>query len=218
MKKNLSSFVLVLCLLVLTNCETKHDTITASNETDTSRVNIHKPNIYIYPTQTIELDIFLSFPKGGEIVESIPVYGDGWNVSVDTNGLIDNEFHYLFYECEVPDLFQKKNGWIVDQVNLESFFRENLNETGFIKSEIDDFIDYWIPILNYASQFVIYSQSDIQISPLIKLTFSENPDSILRYFYLIEENTRGISFIEEPSISEFKRQGFTVVEWGVINH
>ena len=77
---------------------------------DTCQVSVDKPNIYIYPNQKVELDVYLNFPKGGSIVQSIPQYKDGWNVTVDTSGLIDNEYHYLFYECRVPNYFQKEKG------------------------------------------------------------------------------------------------------------
>ena len=183
---------------------------------DTCQVSVDKPNIYIYPNQKVELDVYLNFPKGGSIVQSIPQYKDGWNVTVDTSGLIDNEYHYLFYECRVPNYFQKEKGWIIKQENLEDFFRQNLSLTGFINNEIDDFIDYWIPRLNYASEYIIYPQYINNISPLIELYLSETPESLLRLFYLIEENTKGISMIEKPVIPEFERRGFTVAEWGVI--
>ena len=46
----------------------------------------YKPNIYIYPNEEIQLTITLSFPMGGEVVTSIPEYGTGWNITVDTSG------------------------------------------------------------------------------------------------------------------------------------
>jgi hypothetical protein len=207
-----------LVILISFSCEKNKGTITApiNSDPDTSVVRVDKPNIYIYPTQKIELDVYLSFPMGGSVVQSIPQYNNGWSVTVDTSGLINNQYHYLFYECRVPNYFQKEKGWIVEEENLEIFFRENLAQTGFINNEIDDFIEYWIPRLNYSSEYILYPQYSNDISPLIELTLSEQPNSLLRYFYLIEENSKGISTIEKPAIPEFNRTGFTVAEWGVI--
>jgi len=216
MRKSIHLLFLSFALLILSYCNKDKSAITNSFKLDTSIVHVHKPNIYICPTENIELNVYLSFPMGGSIVQSIPMYGNGWSVFVDASGLIDNEFDYLFYECQVPNFFQKENGWIIKQENLEAFFRENLTQIGFVEPEIEDFIEYWIPILNYSSEYILYPQYSKDILPLIELTLSKQPECMLRYFYLIEENLKGISTLESPIIPEFNRNGFTVAEWGVI--
>ena len=216
MNKTIFCPILTLVFLIFISCKKDKDTIISPTILDTSQVTVKKPNIYIYPTQSIKLDVYLSFPMGGSVVQSIPQYENGWSVSLDTSGLIDNEYHYLFYECQVPNLFQKEKGWIIKKENLEAFFRENLTQTGFIEPEIEDFIEYWIPILNYSSEYILYPQYSKDILPLIELTLSKQPKCMLRYFYLIEENLKGISTLESPTIPDFNRNGFTVAEWGVI--
>lgn len=218
MQKFIFQTIISIILLILFGCEKNIGTfkVPFEPEPDTSIVRVDKPNIYIYPSQNIELKVYLSFPKGGLIVQSTPQYNNGWNVTVDTTGLINNQYHYLFYECRVLDLFQKEKGWIIEQQNLEDFFRDNLTQTGFIEPEVVEFIEYWIPILDYADEYILYPQYSKEISPLIELTLSEQPNCLLRYFYLIEENTKGFSIIETPVIPEFERAGFTVAEWGVI--
>ena len=67
---------------------------------------VKKPNVYIYPQEKTTMNVKLDFPEGGEIIESIPDYGKGWNITVDTNGLIDNSYSYLFYESIQPDIWQ----------------------------------------------------------------------------------------------------------------
>ncbi len=61
-------------------------------------IMVLKPNIYIYPENETQLMVELDFPLGGNVVTSIPQYENGWNVTIDTNGLIDNSYSYLFYE------------------------------------------------------------------------------------------------------------------------
>lgn len=211
------SFLLLGLLIISTipfqSCEPDDE----ENECDTCSVD-KKPNIYIYPTETIQLSITLNFPLGGKIVISAPDYNTGWNVIVDTNGIIDNTYEYLFYESIQPDVWQQSNGWIVEQANLESFFKENLSKYGFYGREIKDFINYWIPRLTDYNLYEIYPQESMIINDVIKLKFSKEPENILRIHYLIKgANGRTNNKMNEPKIDKsFERKGYFVTEWGVI--
>ena len=177
------------------SCE-PDDTIYIVEEDSTN--NARKPNIYIYPEQNIQLNLELSFPIGGRILVSIPDYGDGWNVSVDTNGLINDSYSYLFYESYQPDIWQRDNGWIVEKTELESFFRENMINYGFDGQEIEDFIEYWIPRLDRFSYYSIFPQTKELINEAIEFSFSIEPDNILRLFYVI----KGFDEIPSSNLTE----------------
>lgn len=209
-------YVFFISFLIVFSCNKDTGIITEPSNSDTTYVGVKKPNIYIYPSEFIELDVNLNFPQGGFVVESIPEYNDGWHVVVDTSGLINNEFRFLFYEVQVPNLFQHEKGWIIKKENLSNFFRDNLSKIGFLNDEINDFIEYWIPRLDSATEYLIYPQYQEEISSVIELSFSEDPESLLRLFYVIKENSNQIGYLQTPKIPEFKRKGFTVVEWGVI--
>ena len=143
---------------------------------------VYKPNIYIYPKETVQLDVLLSFPLGGKIVSSIPEYGNGWSITVDKNGTIDDMYSFLFYESTQPDIWQKKSGWTVKKNVLESFFRKNMAEYGFYGHEIDDFIEYWIPRLNDCDYYSIYPQTKELIDDVIEIYFSTQTENSLRLF------------------------------------
>ena len=177
---------------------------------------VYKPNIYIYPTEKTQLEVKINFPMGGNIITSIPEYGQGWNITVDTNGLIDNTYSYLFYESIQPDIWQVNYGWITKSDQLESFFRQNMSEYGFEGREIDDFIDYWIPKLDNQAFYSIYPQTERTINNVIKLNFSKQPDTMLRLFYVIKGHNQMPDELIEPTIESFERNGFAVTEWGVI--
>ena len=179
-------------------------------------VTVFKPNIYIYPIERIDLSVNITFPIGGKVTESIPEYNTGWNVSVEPNGIINDEFEYLFYECDVPDLFQKEKGWIVGQSMLKIFFESNLNSHGFNESEIRDFTDYWIPKLMDSSYYEIYPQYSSDIEKMIVLNFSKEPDNIFRLFYYIKGRENNEIDISVPKIECGKRNNYFVMEWGVI--
>ena len=176
----------------------------------------YKPNIYIYPEEEIQLSVSLSFPMGGEVISSIPDYGLAWNISVDTSGLIDNTYSYLFYESTQPDIWQRTHGWIINKTELESFFRENMAAYGFNNQEIDDYIDYWIPRLDEYTYYSIYPQTARLINDVIVLHFSLQPDNILRLFYVVHGNMQMPDTLIEPKIEQFKREGYFATEWGVI--
>jgi hypothetical protein len=175
-----------------------------------------KPNIYIYPNEQSDLSVKLSFPKGGWVVASEPEYGTGWNFNVDTAGLINNTYSFLFYESTQPDVWQINFGWILQTDSLELFFRQNMAEYGFKGSEIDDFIEYWIPRLDDYLFYLIYPQTKSIIDDVIQLDFSKQPENILRLFYVIKGQNQLQDKLTVPTIESFKREGYFVTEWGVI--
>jgi len=177
----------------------------------------YKPNIYIYPTETIQLSVTLSFPLGGKILTSIPEYNTGWNVTVEPNGKIDNEYTYLFYESYQANVWQTKAGWHVTQSELTQFFTSNMAGYGFNEQEINDFLDYWIPLFKDKAYYTIYPQTNVNIDKAIKINLSKSPDKIMRLFYLVKGfDNEPLNELEKPVIPTFERSGFYVAEWGVL--
>lgn len=190
------------------------------NEADTlskriyDEVLVYKPNVYIYPLHPTDLCVTLSFPMGGEVVQSIPDYSKGWCVNVKPSGRINDSYNYLFYESRQPNLFQYTKGWCIPQRDLESFFKSNMKEYNFSTQEISDFIVYWMPLLKENDYYCIYPQTNEIINKTIQLGFSIQPDHIYRLFYGVIGVDQPKE-IEAPAITPFVRSGFYVVEWGV---
>lgn len=158
----------------------------SQTSSDTSIV-VRKPNIYIYPEEKIDLEIEVSFPFGGKIITSEPAYTiSGWHITVDTSGLINNAYQYLFYECEIPNYFQTKNGWKVPQKNLNNFLHESLIKFGLNEMEIYDFVEYWVPKLTDFEYYLIFPQKKEIINQMIHLNFSKEPKNSRRIFYLFK--------------------------------
>lgn len=175
-----------------------------------------KPNIYLYPEETTELAITLSFPHGGEVTVSDPDYGDGWQVTVTPDGIIDGRYGYLFYEADGPDRFQRDTAWRIERDELEPFFRADMADAGFRGREIDDFVDYWLPILDRCPAYDIYPQTNIEIDEHVLVNFSQVPDIFIRYYYLIGCADGEPTFITPAPHTPVERTGFTALEWGVI--
>lgn len=195
----------------------KPDDVLDEDETCDTCILVYKPNIYIYPEEKSTLFVSLDFPQGGKIVASAPEYGNGWDIFVDTNGKINGEFDYLFYESSQPDVWQHEKGWVVERDELHDFFIENMSEYGFSEKEIQDFTEYWIPRLKASEFYAIYPQGKNLIDRVIELNTSKEPDNILRLFYVIQETKELVnSNLQEPEIEQFSREGFFISEWGVV--
>ncbi|MBN1506080.1 MAG: LEPR-XLL domain-containing protein [Sedimentisphaerales bacterium] len=181
-----------------------------------SDVAVLKPNIYLYPDVTTEMDVRIEFPVGGRVTASSPAYRDGWRLTVEPTGTINGQYDYLFYESSQPDYGQYERGWVIAQEELGDFFRENLAITGFRGREIDDFIEYWLPRLIDQPSYAIYPQYDEQIGEAVRLEFSIRPDNVIRLVYAIRGLGNSNLALLEPVIPPFTRSGFIVAEWGVI--
>ncbi|RKY52183.1 MAG: hypothetical protein DRP93_08585 [Candidatus Neomarinimicrobiota bacterium] len=175
-----------------------------------------KPNIYLYPEKKTKMSVSLQFPHGGKVIESDPFYPLLWkNIKVKPNGKIDRKYDFLFYEAEIPDLWQYSEGWVVAMDDLTEFFEKNLKDYSFNENEIEDFIEFWIPELINSPYYEIYPQYTEMVNQVIKLKISPYPDAKLRLHYVIKETEKYFD-LPVPEISAFDRHGFTVTEWGVI--
>jgi len=64
--------------------------------------------------------------------------------------------------------------------------------------------------------YSIYPQTKSVIDNVIQLNFSKQPDKILRLFYFIKRQNKLQENLIEPTIDNFKREGYFVTEWGVV--
>lgn len=175
-----------------------------------------KPNIYLYPEKKMKMNVGLQFPHGGKVIESDPFYPLLWkNIKVKPNGKINKKYDFLFYECEIPDLWQYSEGWVVAMDDLTDFFEQNLKDYSFNENEIADFIEFWIPELKDSPYYEIYPQYTEMVNQVIKLKISPYPDAKLRLHYVIKEAEKYVE-LPAPEIPAFDRHGFTVTEWGVV--
>lgn len=118
---NRSVFLILafLPVLFLFNCKKDTSSITSISDPDSLGPTVKKPNIYIYPIEAIDLNVQISFPNGGKILESIPDYNGAWEIHVLPSRLINNEYEYLFYEARIPELLQRDFGCVINGHYLE---------------------------------------------------------------------------------------------------
>jgi hypothetical protein len=176
---------------------------------------VDKPNLYLYPTRTMEISVTLGFPAGGGVTLSDPPYVGGWSAVVEPDGSFGSGYDYLFYEAAAPDVWQRERGWVVERENLEAFFRENLTTTGFYANEIADFVEWWLPRLETHPYYALYPQYNAGIAEAVELALSPEPHSLIRLYYVVEGLAEPVE-LPPATIPAFESGGFTVHEWGVV--
>ena len=201
----LISFVF-LTLLILTGCE---------NNSIYDRPEAEKPVIYLYPTETMEVIVELDF--NGTITCSYPTYDDGWIVTAHPDGTLINqkdekEYSYLFWEGTSNIKYDMSQGFVIKGEDTAKFLRDKLEYIGLTPKEYNEFIVYWLPKMQDNTYNLITFQNDIYLDNA-KLNIQPEPDSILRVFMAYKPLSEYIS-IEEQTLEPFKREGFTVIEWG----
>ena len=175
-----------------------------------------KPNLYLYPRQTTDVDVTLGLCPGCEVIDSEPEYGNGWHVSVEPGGLIDGQYGYLFYEAEIPRRYPLTSGWSVTAAELLTFFEQTLDAYGLNQTERNDFIDYWSEHLAPSPHYGVYPLVEASVlDGLVGLQISPAPDTLYRLWFVITFEEGPLS-VPEPEITPLVRQGFTAVEWGVL--
>lgn len=174
-----------------------------------------KPVIYLYPEETMEVQVKLSYD--GELTCTWPVYDDGWKVIASPEGALTDaesgkEYSYLFWEGTDRIAYDMNRGFVVKGEDTASFLQEKLAFLGLEPKEYNEFIVYWLPKMQENPYNLITFQTDCYTEH-VRLEITPGPDSLLRVFMAWKPLEEPIE-LEEQELTEFKRQGFTVVEWG----
>jgi hypothetical protein len=172
-----------------------------------------KPAIYLYPTEDTQVSVQVNI--NGKMIKEIPKYGNGWNVFVTKEGLIDNKYDYLFYEAKLNKLELPVEGWVVAYSDLDNWFEINLIKLGLNEREKSQFKEYWLKELPKSNYYEIKLLSKEFLQENMNLIVYPEPDSEIRvHFYF--KPIRNHILINNPGIITPIRTGFTVVEWGGI--
>ena len=93
-----------------------------------------------------------------------------------------------------------------------AFLESALDKLGLTRREANEFIVYWLPLMQDNPYNVISFQTDAYTDSAI-LDITPTPDSLLRVFMAYYPSDREVE-IEPQTFEGFERQGFVVVEWG----
>ncbi|MBR4830668.1 MAG: hypothetical protein IKZ96_02760 [Bacilli bacterium] len=175
-----------------------------------------KPVIYIYPEE--ETNITITIPNSDKLLVSYPKYIDGWDVKAYPDGtLIDNktgrELYSLYYESNYDIKPDMNVGFVVKGEDTIPFLEEKLNIIGLNDKETEEFIIYWLPILQNNKYNYIYFASTEELNKTMPIEFSKEPDTLIRTLMMYKPLDKEIT-VKEQELTKVTRSGYTVVEWG----
>lgn len=173
-----------------------------------------KPVIYLYPEEEIAVDVTLTLD--GELTCTYPAYNEGWRVTASPDGTLTDEkgqtYNYLYWEGDTTAAFDMSSGFCVKGNDTAAFLETALADLGLTRREANEFIVYWLPLMEQNPYNVIAFQTDAY-TDAAKLDISPAPDTLIRVFMTWQASD---TFVELPpqALTAPERIGFTAVEWG----
>ena len=176
-----------------------------------------KPVIYLYPEADTECSVKLNLINGG-LTCTYPEHGEnGWqNFIARPDGTLvfpnGREYYCLYWEGNAPFEPDFSKGFCVKGSDTAQFLTDILPIIGLSAREANEFIIYWLPVLQENSYNLISFQKEAYTSAA-QLEITPTPDSLLRV-YMSAMPVDAYMVIEPQTFDGFERKGFTVVEWG----
>ena len=175
-----------------------------------------KPIIYIYPEEETNVKVKVSDLK--KLTCTYPKYEDGWEVLAKPNGdLIDlktnRKLYALYWEGINTTKANFKEGFIVKGEDVAKFLEEKLEILGLNEREAEEFIVYWLPLMEKNKYNFVRFETLDEINENLKLEIVPEPETLIR----INMEFKGLSKpieVEEQKLERKERKGYTVVEWG----
>ena len=174
-----------------------------------------KPVLYLYPEE--ETNIKVSFAHPEYLTTTYPKYTNSWNVTVKPNGNMkdqDGKYYYaLYWDEKRYNEVDFTEGFYVEAKDAISFLEEKLSIIGLSDKERNEFIMYWLPIMENNKKNLVYFELTKERELGNKLIIEPKPDSLLRVSIHIKKVNKKVN-ITEQKLETFNRSGFTAVEWG----
>ena len=175
-----------------------------------------KPVIYLYPEEDTLCSVKVDLD--GKLTCTYPDHGnDGWqNFVARPDGTLvfpdGKEYYCLYWEGVANMTPDFSKGFCVKGEDTAEFLSDILLEIGLTPREANEFIIYWLPILQGNEYNLISFQRDAY-TDIANLIIDPAPDSLLRV-YMVAKPLDSYTEIEPQVFDGFVRDGFTVVEWG----
>ncbi len=178
---------------------------------------VKKPVLYFYPTQ--KTDIQVKFPYAENLTCTYPKYTNGWNIMAQPDGTLKDintsrDLYSLYYECNPITEFKMPNkGFIVKGEDSAEFLEKKLDLLGLNYKEAEEFIIYWLPILESNKYNHIYFVVNEEVNKQMPIEILPKPDTTIRVWMYFKGLENPID-IQEQNLESQPRTGFAVVEWG----
>ena len=200
-----------------TDCiEVIYDGKTKTGEVKTSYCGgIAKPVLYLYPKKTTKVEISFEHPEF--LQTTYPKYNGSWEVNAHPNGDLydkNGSYYYALYwdEAKVHSV-DFSSGYYVEKDNAIDFLEKKLSYIGLSRREANEFIMYWLPILERNGKSLVYFELTEERNSYNKINITPKPDSLLRVVIHIKKVDSKVD-IPKQSLTKLQRKGFVAVEWG----
>lgn len=174
----------------------------------------YKPVIYLYPEEETKVSVNLDL--NGRLTCTYPSYKAGWTVTATPNGTLTDEngqsYNYLYWEGETYAQYDLSKGFCVKGEDTAAFLEDALEQVGLTRREANEFIVYWLPLMEQNPYNIISFQTDIYTDNA-KLMVDPAPDTLIRVF-MAWQSADEYAELEKQELTAPERTGFTVVEWG----
>jgi len=103
-------------------------------------------------------------------------------------------------------------GFCVKGEDSAVFLEQSLAKLGLTRKEANEFIVYWLPLMEQNPYNIIQFQTDAY-TQAAELLIDPAPDTVIRVFMTFRAAQEYVEF-EPQELTAPTREGFTVVEWG----
>lgn len=180
---------------------------------------IRKPILYLYPEK--DMNVSVTFDDPSKVFVSYPEFKNEWNVKVTKNGNITDEtgrsYYALYWEEKENKEVDFSEGFYVESKDAIFFLEEKLDQIGLNEREANEFIMYWLPIMQSNKKNLVYFELTDEKQETNKLIIEPKVDSLLRLTMHVKKVNKKVD-IKEQKLEKFERKGFTAVEWGGVDY
>ena len=175
----------------------------------------YKPVIYLYPTE--QTDVIITYVNSENLKTTYPKYNGAWRVHADVDGTLTDEngrtYYAIFFDEARTYTVDFSEGFYVTAENAIYFLEEKLALLGLSEREADEFIMFWLPVLQQNGQSVVYFEQTTERAAECPVDVVPAPDCTLRVIIHIKQVNAPVD-IAEQTLTPTERGGFTLVEWG----
>ena len=174
----------------------------------------YKPVIYLYPEEEMQVSVNLTLD--GKLTCTYPAYNTGWKVTAAPDGTLTDAkgqtYNYLYWEGETNALWDMTEGFCIKGEDTAAFLEEALEKLGLNRKEANEFIVYWLPLMEQNPYNIISFQTECY-TDAAKLEVTPAPDTVIRVFMTFKASDYMIRLLPQV-LTAPERTGFTVIEWG----
>lgn len=174
----------------------------------------YKPVIYLYPEEVQDISVKLRLD--GKLTCTYPAYNNGWQVSATPDGTLTDAkgqtYSYLYWEGQTAAPWDMETGFCIKGEDTAAFLEEALKKLGLNRREANEFIVYWLPLMEQNPYNLISFQTDTY-TDAAGLQIDPAPDTLIRVFMAWKAVDVPVILPEQP-LTAPRRTGFTAVEWG----